>query len=79
MTPTFPAFFSRTHAANPPAELTARIGPNAVTQLHAALIAAGLEAEAVQLFSAARAEDWLADRPAAMVDERRVARLAPSF
>jgi divinyl protochlorophyllide a 8-vinyl-reductase len=75
MTPTFPAFFSRTHAASPPADLAARIGPNAVTQLHAALIAAGLEAEAVQLFSAAGAADWLADPPAAMVDERRVARL----
>jgi divinyl protochlorophyllide a 8-vinyl-reductase len=46
-----------------------------VTQLQAALLAAGLEDEAVNLFAAAGAADWLADPPAEMVDERRVARL----
>jgi divinyl protochlorophyllide a 8-vinyl-reductase len=74
MTPTFPVSFSRAHADRAP-DVAASIGPNAVTQLHAALIAAGLEGEAIQLFSAAGAADWLADPPAAMVDERRVNRL----
>jgi divinyl protochlorophyllide a 8-vinyl-reductase len=48
------------------------IGPNAVIQLIRPLRDAQL---AESVFAAAGATDWLIDPPAAMVDERRVARL----
>lgn len=52
-----------------------KIGPNAVIQLVAALRDADLEASSSPLFAAAGAAEWLTAPPAAMVDERRVARL----
>lgn len=60
------------HRAAVPAGL---IGPNAVTQLSAALHHAGLDSAAASVFAAAGASDWLAEPPGEMVDEQRVARL----
>jgi divinyl protochlorophyllide a 8-vinyl-reductase len=54
---------------------SANIGPNAVIQLLAALTAAGQGDKAASLFAAAGTSDWLAEPPAVMIDERRVARL----
>ena len=54
------------------ATATGTIGPNAVIQLIRPLRDAQL---AESVFAAAGATDWLTDPPAAMVDERRVARL----
>lgn len=51
----------------------ALIGPNAVTQLRAALDAAGIDP--VPLFRAAGVVEWLDHPPDAMIDEARVARL----
>ena len=51
----------------------AKIGPNAVIQLIQALTAAGLHDQAKTIFTTAGASDWLAQPPAEMVDERRVA------
>src|SRR5271166_4339672 len=48
-------------------------GPNAVTQLRAALDAAGIDP--VPLFRAAGVVEWLDHPPDAMIDEARVARL----
>jgi divinyl protochlorophyllide a 8-vinyl-reductase len=53
----------------------AEIGPNAVTQVIAALTRAGHQRHAVPIFAAAGAADWLAAPPTTMVDERRVAQL----
>jgi divinyl protochlorophyllide a 8-vinyl-reductase len=53
----------------------ARIGPNTVTQLVAALRLAGLGDATRAVFAAADAADWLVTPPAGMMDERRVARL----
>jgi divinyl protochlorophyllide a 8-vinyl-reductase len=53
----------------------AKIGPNAVIQLLAALHAAGQAPLANALFSAAGAGAWLIEPPGEMVDERKVARL----
>ena len=53
----------------------ARIGPNAVIQLTAALRAAGQSALAAHIFTACGVPDWLDHPPGNMVDERRVARL----
>jgi divinyl protochlorophyllide a 8-vinyl-reductase len=60
-----------------PAEEAPRalIGPNAVIQLHAALLAAVPEDIAHDIFRNAGGEDWLAEMPGDMVDEKRVARL----
>jgi divinyl protochlorophyllide a 8-vinyl-reductase len=54
---------------------TAKIGPNAVTQLINALDAAGLQPAASAIFDDAGARDWLTEPPTAMVDERPVALL----
>ena len=51
------------------------IGPNAVTQLVPALTRQGFAAMVPQLFAGAGVAGWLADPPAAMVDERMVAAL----
>ncbi len=53
----------------------AEIGPNAVTQLYAALRRADLEPLALPIFTRAEVADWLAAPPVAMVSERRVAAL----
>ncbi len=53
----------------------ARIGPNAVTQLLAALQAGNQEALARQIFAAAGVAEWLENPPTGMVDERAVGRL----
>ncbi|KIZ40098.1 MULTISPECIES: bacteriochlorophyll 4-vinyl reductase [Rhodopseudomonas] len=57
------------------AAATAKIGPNAVTQLINALDAAGLQPAAAAIFAEAGIADWLSDPPTAMVDERPVALL----
>jgi divinyl protochlorophyllide a 8-vinyl-reductase len=57
------------------ADAIAKIGPNAVIQLVAALRASQLAGAAPAIFRDAGVGDWLAVPPAAMVDERRVARL----
>ncbi len=59
----------------PAAQTVARIGPNAVTQLLAALRADGRMPFAQQVFAAAGASDWLREPPAEMINERAVARL----
>lgn len=51
------------------------VGPNAVTQLAAALRARAGEGAVRAVFGAAGAADWLADPPCAMVPQDRVARL----
>jgi divinyl protochlorophyllide a 8-vinyl-reductase len=53
----------------------ALIGPNAVTQLVAALEAAGLARQAEPVFAAAGVADWLTEPPTEMVDERPVVQL----
>jgi len=53
----------------------ARIGPNAVIQLAAALNAAGLDQFCRAVFAAVGAADWLDAAPGTMVDEQKVARL----
>ena len=53
----------------------AKIGPNAVIQLLAALNAAGQAPLASALFTAVGAGAWLIEPPGEMVDERKVARL----
>jgi divinyl protochlorophyllide a 8-vinyl-reductase len=53
----------------------ARIGPNAVIQLAAALRAAGQDALAAHVFTACGVPEWRDHPPGDMVDERRVARL----
>jgi divinyl protochlorophyllide a 8-vinyl-reductase len=62
-----------TSASGP--DSVAEIGPNAVIQLIQALNAAGLQQAAVAIFAAAKADEWLAHPPSAMVDERPVARI----
>jgi len=52
-----------------------RIGPNAVLQVPEALHRAGLAAMRAAVFRAAGETGWLAEPPARMVDERRVAAL----
>jgi divinyl protochlorophyllide a 8-vinyl-reductase len=52
-----------------------RIGPNAVTQLIAALRLSGQSSLAGPIFAEAGALDWLTDPPEDMVDERPVGRL----
>jgi len=54
---------------------TAKIGPNAVTQLINALDAAGLRPAASAIFAEAGAREWLTAPPTAMVEERPVALL----
>jgi divinyl protochlorophyllide a 8-vinyl-reductase len=54
---------------------TARIGPNAVTQLLNALRAEGHESLALRIFTTADAAGWLESPPDAMVDERQAVRL----
>jgi divinyl protochlorophyllide a 8-vinyl-reductase len=66
---------ARGSAAGHSASAPANIGPNAVTQLLAALSAGGLDHYVGSLFAAAGTADWLAEPPAVMVDEQRVARL----
>ena len=53
----------------------ARVGPNAVTQLAAALRAEGGEAAARDVFQAAGLERLLIDPPVSMIDQGPVARL----
>lgn len=53
----------------------ARIGPNAVTQLLAALRAAGQASLLPELVAIAGGADWLAHPPTDMIEERAVARL----
>lgn len=50
-----------------------RVGPNAVLQLVPALTAAGLGERIGTVFTAAGASEWLAEPPAVLLDERRVA------
>lgn len=57
------------------ANAEAKVGPNAVTQVAAALRAVGGDALAVQVFQAARLETVLTDPPARMVDQQVAARL----
>lgn len=52
-----------------------RVGPNAVTQVIAALTEAGLDSRAAAIFFTAGVGDWLVNPPTTMVDERRVASL----
>ena len=54
---------------------TAEIGPNAVTQLIAALAETASNRQTLSLFARAEVSDWLGAPPERMVDERRVARL----
>ncbi|UEM24179.1 bacteriochlorophyll 4-vinyl reductase (plasmid) [Skermanella mucosa] len=53
----------------------ATIGPNAVIQLVPALTRKGFDGMAPQVFAGAGVTGWLADPPAAMVDERLAAGL----
>jgi divinyl protochlorophyllide a 8-vinyl-reductase len=53
----------------------ARIGPNAIIQLAAALDAAGAGALCTAIFTALGMSAWLDEPPRDMVDERKVARL----
>lgn len=53
----------------------ARIGPNAITQLHTVLLRERGAAETRAIFDAAGIPGYLDDPPEAMVDEREVARL----
>jgi divinyl protochlorophyllide a 8-vinyl-reductase len=57
------------------ADEIAKIGPNAVIQLIAALKSSHFSDAAPAIFRDAGVGDWLAVPPVAMVDERRVARL----
>jgi divinyl protochlorophyllide a 8-vinyl-reductase len=54
---------------------TAEIGPNAVTQLIAALAESAPMRQTASLFATAGVSDWLGAPPERMVDERPVARL----
>ncbi|MBT8411772.1 MAG: bacteriochlorophyll 4-vinyl reductase [Octadecabacter sp.] len=58
-----------------PANVQAKVGPNAVTQVAAALRAAGGDALARQVFDAAQLADALATPPEKMVDQGLAARL----
>ncbi len=62
-------------AATGAADSIAKIGPNAVIQLLAALSAAGQAPLATAIFTAVGAGAWLTEPPGEMVDERKVARL----
>ena len=62
--------FTQTTSIDP-----ARIGPNAVLQLMAALKAAGLTRLSAPAFAAAGVAEWLDTPPTTMVEEHRVARL----
>jgi divinyl protochlorophyllide a 8-vinyl-reductase len=53
----------------------AKIGPNAVIQLAAALNGAGLDQLCLAVFAAVGVADWMDNPPGAMVDERKAARL----
>jgi divinyl protochlorophyllide a 8-vinyl-reductase len=53
----------------------ARIGPNAITQVAAALRSCGLAARTDELFAAAGLQHYLREPPSSMVDEREVVRL----
>ena len=56
-------------------DVAGRIGPNAITQLEAVLQARLGQAETARLFAGASVGHYLQQPPAAMVDERDVARL----
>jgi divinyl protochlorophyllide a 8-vinyl-reductase len=56
-------------------EGAARVGPNAVTQLAAALRRAGLDELCTRSFVAAGVPDWLTAPPQSMIGEREAARL----
>ena len=64
-----------TPSATSTPEERARIGPNAVLQLTEALWAREWGALVAPMYARAGSSDWLSTPPAAMVDERRVARL----
>jgi len=57
------------------ADVSGRIGPNAITQLEAVLQAQLGQAETARLFASAGVGHYLQQPPAAMVDERDVAHL----
>ena len=64
-----------TDRASYKADTVPRIGPNAVTQLLAALQAEDREALADHVFKSAGVAEWLDNAPVSMVNQERVARL----